>query len=124
MVATTKPVKLGKVSFGDKVNLSGTLQKVEKVSDLSKANDYNDKQASKDATGKVHLVLKFTKPVTMTLDGKKYSLNSIAVATSGLSDKKLKALYGQKADVSGTLEESFATSWSPAGIKALTIETS
>ena len=124
VVATTKPVKLGKVSFGDKVNLSGTLQKVEKVSELSKANDYNDKQASKDATGKVHLVLKFTKPVTMTLDGKKYSLNSIAVATSGLSDKKLKALYGQKADVSGTLEESFATSWSPAGIKALTIETS
>lgn len=123
VVEPAKPVKLGKVSFGDKVNLSGTLQKVEKADELSKDNDYQDKKASKDATGKVQLVLKFTKPVTMTLDGKKYSLNSIAVATSGLSDKKIKALYGRKADVSGTLEDQFATSWSPAGIKALTIET-
>lgn len=122
-----KPIKLGKVNFGDKVKLedSGTLQKVEKVNELSKSNDYNNKEVSKDANGNVQFVLKFSQPVTMTLNGKKYSLSSIAVATSGLSEKKIKALYGKKVKrIEGVLEESFATSWSPAGIKALTIETS
>ena len=42
------------------------------------------------------------------------------VATSGLDDNG-KSLIGRKADVKGPLEESFATSWSPAGVKALEI---
>ena len=66
------------------------------------------------------LVLKLTRPLDMNLNGTQYRLTTIAVATSGLDDNG-KSLIGRKADVKGPLEESFATSWSPAGVKALEI---
>ena len=58
--------------------------------------------------------------ILANLNGTQYRLTTIAVATSGLDDNG-KSLIGRKADVKGPLEESFATSWSPAGVKALEI---
>ena len=68
----------------------------------------------------MQLVLKLTRPLDMNLTGTQYRLTTIAGATSGLDDNG-KSLIGRKADVKGPLEESFATSWSPAGVKALEI---
>ena len=64
--------------------------------------------------------IKQPRPLDMNLNGTQYRLTTIAVATSGLDDNG-KSLIGRKADVKGPLEESFATSWSPAGVKALEI---
>lgn len=123
--AEVKPVKLGKVKFGDTVKLSGTLEKIgkTKASKLAKDNDYSNKDASDDADGDVQFVLKFNQPVTMTLDGKKYEFTTLPVAVSGVSKSQMKTLDGFKVEyVEGPLEESFATSWAPAGIKALNIK--
>ncbi len=123
--AKEKPVKLGKVKFGDEVKLSGTIVKVSSVKTgvLTKGNDYTNKEASKDADGNVQYVLEFSQPVTMTLDGKKYEFHYLPVAVQGLSKSQLETLHNFEAEyVQGTLEKSFATSWSPAGIKALNIK--
>ena len=100
--------------------MSGTLQAVKGAAALSKGNDYTNKEVTADANKSVQLVLKLNRPVDIKLNGKQYRLTTIAVATSGLDDNG-KSLIGRKADVKGPLEESFATSWSPAGIKALEI---
>ena len=119
--ANSKPINLGAVKFGDTVTLSGTLQKVEKEAELSKGNNFTNKNASANADGNVQLVLKLARPADMKLNGTTYHLTTIAVAVSGLDDNG-KSLIGKKAtEVKGPLEENFATSWSPAGIKALEI---
>lgn len=118
--ADTTPENLGSVKYGDTVTMSGTLQAVKGAAALSKGNDYTNKEATADANKSVQLVLKLNRPVDIKLNGKQYRLTTIAVATSGLDDNG-KSLIGRKADVKGPLEESFATSWSPAGIKALEI---
>ncbi len=119
--ANSKPINLGAVKFGDTVTLSGTLQKVEKEAELSKGNNFTNKNASANADGNVQLVLKLARPVDLKLNGTTYHLTTIAVAVSGLDDNG-KSLIGKKAtEVKGPLEENFATSWSPAGIKALEI---
>lgn len=118
--ADTTPENLGSVKYGDTVTMSGTLQAVKGAAALSKGNDYTNKEVTADANKSVQLVLKLNRPVDIKLNGKQYRLTTIAVATSGLDDNG-KSLIGRKADVKGPLEESFATSWSPAGIKALEI---
>lgn len=102
------------------MSLSGTLQTVEDAAGLSSGNNYTNKGTTDNANGSVQLVLKLTRPLDMNLNGTQYRLTTIAVATSGLDDNG-KSLIGRKADVKGPLEESFATSWSPAGVKALEI---
>lgn len=116
----TDPENIGNVKFGDSVSLSGTLQAVEDAAGLSAGNNYTNNGTTDDANGGVQLVLKLTRPLDMNLNGTQYRLTTIAVATSGLDDNG-KSLIGRKADVKGPLEESFATSWSPAGVKALEI---
>ena len=118
--ANTDPENIGNVKFGDSVSLSGTLQAVEDAAGLSSGNNYTNKGTTDNANGSVQLVLKLTRPLDMNLNGTQYRLTTIAVATSGLDDNG-KSLIGRKADVKGPLEESFATSWSPAGVKALEI---
>ncbi|MEC4273714.1 hypothetical protein VJ923_11155 [Adlercreutzia sp. R25] len=118
--ANADPENLGTVKYGDTVTLAGTLQAVEGAADLSAGNNYTNNGATENANGSVQLVLKLNRPVDMSLNGTQYRLTTIAVATSGLDDNG-KSLIGRKADVKGPLEESFATSWSPAGIKALEI---
>lgn len=118
-----KPTNLGKVSSGDKVAFSGKLQKLANVSDLSKANNYNNKEASKNADGNVQMVLKLSQPITMTLDGQKYTFTYLPIAVSGIGDR-WKELLGSKADVSGSFEDNFGTSWCPLGIKTLKIDVS
>lgn len=118
--ANTDPENIGNVKFGDSVSLSGTLQTVEDAAGLSSGNNYTNKGTTDNANGSVQLVLKLTRPLDMNLNGTQYRLTTIAVATSGLDDNG-KSLIGRKADVKGPLEESFATSWSPAGVKALEI---
>lgn len=116
----TDPENIGNVKFGDSVSLSGTLQAVEGAAGLSAGNNYTNNGTTDNASGSVQLVLKLTRPLDMNLNGTQYRLTTIAVATSGLDDNG-KSLIGRKADVKGPLEESFATSWSPAGVKALEI---
>ena len=116
----TDPENIGNVKFGDSVSLSGTLQAVEDAAGLSAGNNYTNNGTTDNASGSVQLVLKLTRPLDMNLNGTQYRLTTIAVATSGLDDNG-KSLIGRKADVKGPLEESFATSWSPAGVKALEI---
>ena len=116
----TDPENIGNVKFGDSVSLSGTLQAVEDAAGLSAGNNYTNNGTTDNASGSVQLVLKLTRPLDMNLNGTQYRLTTIAVATSGLDDNG-KSLIGRKADVKGPLEESFATSWSPAGVKALAI---
>lgn len=118
--ANTDPENIGNVKFGDSVSLSGTLQAVEDAAGLSSGNNYTNSGTTDNANGSVQLVLKLTRPLDMNLNGTQYRLTTIAVATSGLDDNG-KSLIGRKADVKGPLEESFATSWSPAGVKALEI---
>lgn len=118
--ANTDPENIGNVKFGDSVSLSGTLQAVEGAADLSTGNNYTNSGATDNANGSVQLVLKLNRPLDMNLNGTQYRLTTIAVATSGLDDNGA-SLIGRKADVKGPLEESFATSWSPAGVKALEI---
>ena len=118
--ANTDPENIGNVKFGDSVSLSGTLQAVEDAAGLSSGNNYTNKGTTDNANGSVQLVLKLTRPLDMNLNGTQYRLTTIAVATSGLDDNG-KRLIGRKADVKGPMEESFATSWSPAGVKALEI---
>ena len=118
--ANTDPENIGNVKFGDSVSLSGTLQAVEDAAGLSSGNNYTNKGTTDNANGSVQLVLKLTRPLDMNLNGTQYRLTTIAVATSGLDDNG-KSLIGRKADVKGPLEESFATSWSPAGVNALEI---
>ena len=118
--ASVDPVNIGNVKFGDSVSLSGTLQAVEDAAGLSAGNNYTNNGTTDNASGSVQLVLKLTRPLDMNLNGTQYRLTTIAVATSGLDDNG-KSLIGRKADVKGPLEESFATSWSPAGVKALEI---
>ena len=118
--ANTDPENIGNVKFGDSVSLSGTLQAVEDAAGLSSGNNYTNNGTTDNANGSVQLVLKLTRPLDMNLNGTQYRLTTIAVATSGLDDNG-KSLIGRKADVKGPLEESFATSWSPAGVKALEI---
>ena len=117
--ANTDPENIGNVKFGDSVSLSGTLQAVEDAAGLSSGNNYTNSGTTDNANGSVQL-LKLTRPLDMNLNGTQYRLTTIAVATSGLDDNG-KSLIGRKADVKGPLEESFATSWSPAGVKALEI---
>lgn len=117
---STEPENIGNVKFGDSVSLSGTLQAVEGAEALAAGNNYSNAGATDDANGSVQLVLKLNRPLDMNLNGIQYRLATIAVATSGLDDNGA-SLVGRKADVKGPLEESFATSWSPAGVKAFEI---
>lgn len=120
----TRPMDLGIVSFGDTVTLRGALQSVTNVSELSKANDYSRPSASSNADENVRLlVLKLDRPVIFTLGGRKYTLTYVAVAVYGLGDS-MQELFGVKAEVSGSFESDYATSWCPAGVKALKIELS
>lgn len=120
--ADTSPQNLGTVNFGDTVTVAGTLEAVENTSELAKANNYTDGAANLDAGGSVQLVLRLTRPVDMTLNGTAYHLTSIGVALGpNVTTDEKNSLIGRKADVKGPLDESFATNWCPAGIKAMEI---
>lgn len=114
------PENLGAVKFGDSVSVSGTLQAVENTGALADGNGYKNENVSENAEGAVQLVLKLARPIDIEINGQPYRLTTMAVATSGLADNGA-GLIGRKADVKGPLEESFATSWCPAGIKAMEI---
>lgn len=116
--AATEPDVLGAVNFGDSVSLPGTLIAVEGIDDLARSNNYNDSSKTANADGRVQLVLKLHRPMEVTVNGTSYRLNTVAVAVNGVDAA---SLVGREAEVSGPLEESFTTSWSPLGIKALEI---
>lgn len=114
----TEPDNLGAVNFGDTVSLPGTLVAIGNTSDLAMGNNYNDQSRTADGDGHVQLALKLHRPMDVTVNGTQYRLNSIAVAVSGVEAANL---VNRKAEVSGPLEETFNTNWSPLAIKALEI---
>lgn len=116
--AETEPDNLGAVSFGDTVSLPGTLVAIGNTSDLAMGNNYNDQSRTADGDGHVQLALKLHRPMDVTVNGTQYRLNSIAVAVSGVEAANL---VNRKAEVSGPLEETFNTNWSPLAIKAFEI---
>ena len=67
-------------------------------------------------------MLVLNRPLDINLNGSQYRLTSVAIATNGLEDDVINSLYGKTATVSGSIEESFATSWSPVGLKTLEIK--
>lgn len=119
--AQVKPVNVGKLKYGDKMSVTGVFKKVDKASQLSKENGFTNKDASKDADGNVQMALKLSEPITCTINGEKYTLYYLPIAVSGLGNS-WKELIGAKADVSGSFEDSYATSWCPGGLKTLRIE--
>ena len=118
--ANTAPDKLGEVYYGDSVSLSGTLRALGSSSALAQGNGHSNGSLSADADGRVQLVLELARPLELSINGTAYRLSYVAVAVAGLDDNG-QGLVGRSADVQGPLEESFATSWSPIGIKALEI---
>ncbi len=114
--ANTAPDKLGEVYYGDSVSLSGTLRALGSSSALAQGNGHSNGSLSADADGRVQLA----RPLELSINGTAYRLSYVAVAVAGLDDNG-QGLVGRSADVQGPLEESFATSWSPIGIKALEI---
>lgn len=129
--ANSKPINLGTVKYSDTLTLGdkkkgdtasiGTIEKVEKVSALAKGNKYENKKASKNADGNVQLVLRLKRPVELKLNGTEYHLTTLAVAVSGLDDNGKSLIGRQIKYISGPMEEAFATSWCPFGVKTLEI---
>lgn len=117
-----EPENVGNAKYGDSLILSGTLQAISNVGTLSEGNDYTNGGASETADGKVQFVLVLNRPLDINLNGSQYRLTSVAIATNGLEDDVINSLYGKTATVSGSIEESFATSWSPVGLKTLEIK--
>lgn len=116
--AETEPDNLGAVSFGDTVSLPGTLVAIGNSSDRAMGNNYSDTSRTEDGDGHVQLALQLNRPMDVVVNGTSYRLTSIAVAVSGVDAS---SLVNRKAEVTGPLEETFNTSWSPLAIKALEI---
>ncbi len=80
------------------------------------------KGASKDADGKVQLVLRLTPPLSMNLDGKQCRFIALPVALgSNVTDDERNSLIGRSVSVKGAITENLATTWSPAGLQATDI---
>ena len=116
-----EPDKVGGANYGDSLVLAGTLERIDNAANLAKNNDYSNADASETANGSVQFAFVLKRPLEITLNGTTYRLTSVAIATSGLSNSELGGLYGKAATVSGTIDQSFGTSWTPVGLKTTEI---
>jgi hypothetical protein len=119
--ASQDPEDVGDLNYGDTMTAAGTLVSLDDTKAFSESNNYTNNNASSDADGSIHLALLLTRPIKFNLNGTSYTLAYLPIATQGV-DNQLSSLVGMKAEVKGTLEETFATTWAPLGIKATQIE--
>lgn len=118
-----EPQSVGTAHYGDSITLSGTLQAVENTGSLASGNNYKNADATETADGAVRLVLVLKRPIDITLNGTSYRLTSVALALGdNISDSQVRGLYGDTGSVSGTIDEGFATNWSPVGLKVSSVE--
>ena len=116
---------IGTAQYGDSLSdLSGHLYSISDSAALSSGNKYENASASANADGDVQFALVLSRPLDVRLNGTQYHLTSVAIAVRGLSDDVMKSLEGKRVDIQQSeIEEAFATSWSPIGLKTLSINT-